>query len=294
MVGITIKAALQSGAKILKDCGSPSAILDAELLLLHGYSIHGVTMNKIKLITNCNDSISEDIYESFISFVQQRCQGKPIQYITGIQEFMNLELEVNDKVLIPRGDTEIIVEKLMELADKEKSLSIIDMCTGTGAIAVSLGHYLPKAAITAIDISEEALECCRKNAQKHGLQHRINIVKSNLFEDLTSKALTNNIDMVVSNPPYIPTEDILELSVNVKDFEPMLALDGGRDGLDFYRSITLDGAKFLKSGGILAFEIGYNQGQDVMNIIKESGSYYDLACYKDLAGLDRCVIAYKK
>jgi release factor glutamine methyltransferase len=294
LVAITIKAALQSGARTLKDCGSPSAILDAELLLLHGYSIHGVSMNKIKLITNCNDIISEEIYETFIGFVGKRCQGKPIQYITGIQEFMNLEFDVSEKVLIPRGDTEIIVEKLLELADRDNTLNIIDMCTGTGAIAVSLGYYLPKAVITAVDISVEALECCSKNIFKHDLQNRVKTIKSNLFEDLTSKAFTNNIDMVVSNPPYIPTDDISGLSVNVRGFEPMLALDGGRDGLDFYRSITRDAANALKSGGILAFEIGYNQGQDVMNIIKQCGSYYDLACFKDLAGLDRCVVAYKK
>jgi release factor glutamine methyltransferase len=294
LVGITIKAALQSGARMLMNCNSPSAILDAELLLLHGYGLHGLSMNKIKLITNCNDIISEDIYQTFMALVEQRCQGKPVQYIIGVQEFMGLELEVSDKVLIPRGDTEIIVEKLLELADKENSLSIIDMCTGTGAIAVSLGHYLPRAAITAVDISDEALECCSRNIFKHGLQNRVKAVKSNLFQDLTSKGFTNNIDMVVSNPPYIPTDDISELSSNVKDFEPMLALDGGRDGLDFYRIITRDAACVIKSGGILAFEIGYNQGQDVMSIIKESGSYYDLECYKDLSGLDRCIIAYKK
>jgi len=294
LVAITIKAALQSGARLLKDCGSSSAILDAELLLLHGYSIHGISLNKIKLITNCNDIISEEIYETYINFVEQRCQGKPVQYIRGIQEFMNLELEVTEKVLIPRGDTEIIVEKLLELAARDRVINIIDMCTGTGAIAVSLGYYLPKAVVTAVDISEEALECCRRNIFKHGLQDRVNAVKSNLFEDLTSKALTNNIDMVVSNPPYIPTAELSDLAVPVRDFEPILALDGGRDGLDFYRCIAQDAADLLVSGGILAFEIGYNQGREVMSIIKESGSYYDLECFKDLAGLDRCVIAYKK
>ncbi|MDF2530450.1 MAG: hemK [Clostridia bacterium] len=294
MVASTIKTALQHSVQLLKQSGSPSAILDAELLLLHGYDVHGIAMNKIKLITNCNDIIPENIYHSYIEFVEQRCQGKPVQYITGKQEFMGLELVLSEKVLIPRGDTEIIVEKLLELTDKNSAMRIIDMCTGTGAIAVSLAHFLPQAEVIAVDISEEALECCNRNIQKHGLQNRIKALKSNLFEDLTRSALTNNIDMVVSNPPYIPTEDIAGLAANVKDYEPMLALDGGRDGLDFYRRIIHDAVHCLRSRGILAFEIGYNQGQDIMNMIKESGGYDDLECFKDLAGLDRCVIARKK
>ena len=294
MVANTIKTALQFGVRLLKQSGSPSAILDAELLLMHGYGVRGIAMNKIKLITNCNDIIPESIYDLYIGFVDQRCQGKPIQYITGKQEFMGLEFEVCEKVLIPRGDTETIVEKLLELADKSSALNVIDMCTGTGAIAVSLAHFLPEAMVTAVDISEAALSCCDRNIRKHGLENRVKAIKSNLFEDLTRFKLTNIIDMVVSNPPYIPSIDIASLSVNVKDFEPMLALDGGIDGLDFYKSIIHDAVIYLKSGGILAFEIGYNQGQYIMDRIKENGNYYDLKCFKDLAGLDRCIIAYKK
>lgn len=294
MVANTIKTALQLGVQLLKQSGSPSAILDAELLLLHGYGCSGIAMNKIKLITNCNDIILQNVYELYIELIEQRCQGKPVQYITGTQEFMGLEFEVSEEVLIPRSDTEIIVEKLLELAIKSGALNIIDMCTGTGAIAVSLAHFLPKAMVTAVDISEAALECCSRNIERHGLKNRVKAIKSNLFEGLTRLELTNIIDMVVSNPPYIPTRDIAGLSVNVKDFEPMLALDGGIDGLDFYRSIIHDAATYLKSGGILAFEIGYNQGQHIMDIIKENGNYYDLKCFKDLAGLDRCIIARKQ
>jgi release factor glutamine methyltransferase len=294
LVTNTIKTALQFGAQLLRQSGSPSAILDAELLLLHGYDVQGIAMNKIKLITNCNDIIPESIHDLYIKFIEQRAQGKPVQYITGKQEFMGIEFEVSEKVLIPRGDTEIIVEKLLELANKSTALNIIDMCTGTGAIAISLAHFLPKAMVTAADISEAALECCNRNIVKHGLQNSVRAIKSNLFEDLTSLKLTNSIDIVVSNPPYIPTVDIAGLSVNVKDFEPMLALDGGTDGLDFYRSIIHDAVIYLKSGGILAFEIGYNQGQHIMDIIKENGNYYDLECFKDLAGFDRCIIARKQ
>lgn len=294
MVANTIKSVLQSAAGIFRESGSQSPILDAELLLLHAYRLNDIEMNKIKLITNCNDVVPQDIYSLYADFIEQRAQGKPVQYITGVQEFMGLELGISPEVLIPRGDTEIIVERLLELTDKNSSLRIVDMCTGSGAIAVSLAHLLPNSRVTAVDISDAALECCRKNIEKLELQDRVEALKSNLFENLTSEAFINNIDMIVSNPPYIPTRDISELSVNVREYEPKLALDGGSDGLDFYRKISKQAPRYLKSGGILAFEIGYNQGQDVMNIIKESGSWYDLECCKDLAGLDRCVIARKK
>lgn len=294
MVAGTIKRVLQEGMELLKHSGSPSPVLDAELLLLHAYSQAQVPMNKIKLITNFNDRVPEMIYTDYLAFVKQRSAGKPIQYITGIQEFMGLELIVTENTLIPRADTEITVEKLLELSDKTRELQIIDMCTGTGAIAISLGHYLPNADVTAVDISEKALECCAQNIAKHNLQQRVATCRSNLFEGLTRAAFINNIDMIVSNPPYIPTRDIEELDVNVKEFEPTLALDGGSDGLDFYRIISKEALSYLKPDGILAFEIGYNQRQDVMNIIKESQGYYDLEVFQDLAGLDRCIIARKR
>lgn len=294
MVGCSIKASLQAAVQLLRQSGSPSPILDAELLLLHSFHVHNHEMSKIKLVTCSNDAVPQAIYEAFMGFVEQRRQGKPVQYIIGVQEFMGLQLDVCENVLIPRGDTEIIVEKLLELADREKPMHIIDMCTGTGAIAISLAHFLPKAIVAAVDISEDALACCRRNIKKHGMQNRVTAYKSNLFEDLTTEDFTNNIDMIVSNPPYIPTKDIQELSTSVKDYEPTLALDGGMDGLDFYRRIASDSLSRLKSGGILAFEIGYNQGHEVMNILKESGSYYDLKCHQDLAGLDRCVMGRKQ
>ncbi|MGB7604503.1 MAG: peptide chain release factor N(5)-glutamine methyltransferase [Lutisporaceae bacterium] len=294
MVASTIKAVLQSAVKSFKECEYLSPILDAELLLLHAYRLNDINMNKIKLITNYNDVVPQSVYSIYIDFVQQRAEGKPIQYITKVQEFMGLELSISPGVLIPRADTEIIVEKLIELADKDNVISIVDMCTGSGAIALSLAYYLQNAKVTAVDISDAALSCCRQNIAKLKLQDRVEAVKSNLFEELKNKAFINNIDMIVSNPPYIPKGDISNLSISVREYEPSLALDGGLDGLNFYREISRNASTYLKSGGILAFEIGYNQGQDVMNIIKESGSWYDLECYKDLAGLDRCIIAHYK
>lgn len=294
MVGLTIKAVLQWAVKSFKESESQSPILDAELLLIHAYKLNNIEMNKIKLITNCNDIVPQSVYSVYTDFVKQRAEGKPVQYITKVQEFMGLELYISEGVLIPRGDTEIIVERLLELIDKDRAVNIVDMCTGSGAIALSLAHYLQNAKVTAVDISDAALSCCRQNIEKLKLQARVEAVKSNLFEDLTSKAFINNIEMIVSNPPYIPTGDISELSINVRGYEPSLALDGGLDGLNFYRKISRQAPNYLKSGGILAFEIGCNQGQDVMNIIKESGNWYDLECYKDLAGLDRCIIAHYK
>ncbi len=294
MVDSTIKTVLQSAVKNFKECGNKSPVLDAELLLIHAYKLNDINMNKIKLITDCNDEVPQSVHSTYTDFVQQRAEGKPVQYITKVQEFMGLELSISPGVLIPRGDTEIIVEKLLELVDKDSAISIVDMCTGSGAIALSLAHYLHNAKAIAVDISDVALSCCRQNIAKLKLQDRVEAVKSNLFENLTSKAFINNIDMIVSNPPYIPTDDITELSISVRGYEPSLALDGGLDGLNFYREISSHASTYLRSGGILAFEIGYNQGRDVMNIIKESGNWYDVECYKDLAGFDRCIIAHYK
>lgn len=294
MVASTIKAVLQSAVKSFKECGYLSPILDAELLLLHAYRLNDIDMNKIKLIINCNDIVPQNVYSIYTDFVQQRIEGKPVQYITKVQEFMGLELSISPGVLIPRADTEIVVEKLIELANKDKAISIVDMCTGSGAIALSLAYYLQNAKVIAVDISDTALSCCKQNIEKLKLQNQVEAVKSNLFEELKNKAFINKIDMIVSNPPYIPTGDISELSISVREYEPGIALDGGLDGLNFYREISRQASTYLRSGGILAFEIGYNQGTAVMNIIRESGSWYDLECYKDLAGLDRCIIAHYK
>jgi release factor glutamine methyltransferase len=189
-----------------------------------------------------------------------------------------------------------VVEKVIELAAGTKgaeALNIIDMCTGTGAIAVSLAMNLKDSKVYAVDISETALECCGVNVERLGLNDRVEIIRSDLFTSVHEELL-GQIDIIVSNPPYIPRDEIKQLKINVKGYEPLSALDGGEDGLEFYRRISRDGQEYLKKGGILAFEIGYEQGVYVKDIMEESGYYTGFGIEKDLAGFDRCVWGSRK
>lgn len=273
-----------------------TAVLDAELIFLHTMSEYGRKLDRLKLITQPDAPVEEQIADRYLELISERNKGKPVQYITGRQEFMGIDLYVKEGVLIPRPDTEIVVEKVIELAAGTKgaeALNIIDMCTGTGAIAVSLAMNLKDSKVYAVDISETALECCGVNVERLGLNDRVEIIRSDLFTSVHEELL-GQIDIIVSNPPYIPRDEIKQLKINVKGYEPLSALDGGEDGLEFYRRISRDGQEYLKKGGILAFEIGYEQGVYVKDIMEESGYYTGFGIEKDLAGFDRCVWGSRK
>ena len=194
-----------------------------------------------------------------------------------------MDFFVDENVLIPRPDTEILVEEVIKIAQKYNSPRILDLCTGSGAIAISLKKFVPNADITAVDISEKALEIAQKNAKK--LETKINFLRSDLFDKLDNK----KFDIIVSNPPYIMKDEIKKLSEEVQK-EPKIALDGGEDGLDFYRIITEQAINYLKTGSFLCFEIGYNQKSDVIKIIEDEQNYKNIYCKKDLYGNDRIII----
>lgn len=284
MVNYTIGNLLKEGASILKEAGSPSAYLDAQILLCH---IAG--LSKVDIIRDRDKSLGEDISERFFQLIEERKMGKPIQYITGHQEFMGLDFYVHENVLIPRPDTEILVEKVSQLLKNKENLEIADVCTGTGAIAVSLAYYIPDSFVYASDISHHAVECCRRNIDKHGLESRMKLLQGDLLEPLFEEGLEGRLDALVSNPPYISKNDMETLPLSVRGFEPHLALYGGGEGLDFYIKILKDAARLLKKGGLLAFEIGYDQGPALTKLIEDKGSYRDIRIEKDLAGLDRVV-----
>lgn len=290
----SIKELLKKAVEVLRD-GKSSAtpILDAELLLVYILNQAGDGFDRLKLVTHQELLIDEQTAGSFMALVQERSKGKPVQYIINRQEFMGLELYVMPGVLIPRSDTEIVTEKVIELARGMEKPNILDMCTGSGAIAVSLAKYIPDAKLWAVDVSDTAVECCGINTRRFGLEDRVRIIKGDLFENLRDEGLSGIIDIVVSNPPYIETAVMHELDINVRDYEPHLALDGGKDGLVYYRRIVQDAACFLKSKGVLAFEIGYDQGSKVKSIMEESGCYYGIELLEDLAGFDRCVWGYR-
>lgn len=229
--------------------------------------------------------LTQEQEKNYFKNVEKISQGMPLQHITHQQEFMKMNFYVSKDVLIPRPDTEVLVEEVIRIAKKINAKKILDLCTGSGAIAVSLAKYIKDSQVTAIDISSKALEVAKKNAKNNGVDKQIAFLHSNLFD----KVPKEKYDMVVSNPPYIKKEVIRNLDKEVQN-EPLIALDGGWDGLDFYRKIVKQADEYLKYGGYLCLEIGYDQKNDVMELIEQEEKYADTYGRKDLYGNDRVII----
>ena len=242
-------------------------------------------IDRNKLIINKNDNVDINKENEYKEYIEKIIKGKPVQYITNNQEFMKLNFFVDENVLIPRADTEILVEEVISLANDDKN-KILDVCTGSGAIAVSLAKYIKNSNVMAIDISKEALKIAEKNAFNNNVN--IKFIESDLFNNLEE----NDFDIIVSNPPYIRENVINELSIEVKH-EPKIALDGGKDGLDFYRKLSSESYKYLKEDGYLCLEIGYDQKNEVIEILKNEKKYKNIYSKKDLFGNDRIIIAQK-
>ncbi len=294
---MTIKQALNFAKQSLDS-------IEAKTLIKHTLKKDNmyITINEDKEITK-NEELE------FISSLKKIKEGYPLQYITHHQEFMGLDFEVNEDVLIPQPDTEVLVENTIKLVlenfsknssddfqrqnvitngirgelKKNKSttnLKILDLCTGSGAIAIALKKYLPNILVFASDISEKALKIAQKNAKNNNVE--VSFIKSNMFENINNK-----FDLIVSNPPYIKSSEISKLPKQVQN-EPKIALDGGKDGLDFYKIIYNEAPKFLNEKGIILLEIGYDQGLAVTNIFKNS------KIIKDYAGNDRVIVWFAK
>lgn len=277
---MNILDAISKGIKLLSESLSDiNPRFESELLLSYA-----IKKERIWLLLHGSDKLSEDDCNRFLGLVKRRADGEPFSYITGIKEFMSLDFKVKEGVLIPRPDTETLVSHIIETF-KNKNALILDLCTGSGAIAVSLAKYLEDSFITAVDISDVCIETAKENAETNGVADRVDIVKKDI---LTGFSTDKQFDCIVSNPPYIKTEDIKTLMKDVKDFEPTLALDGGNDGLIFYRKISTLAKKLLKKDGILAYEIGHDQAQDVYNIMKNE-SFSEIDFVKDLAGINRVI-----
>jgi release factor glutamine methyltransferase len=229
--------------------------------------------------------LEDCVKEKYFNNIDKLCSGYPLQYITNNQEFMGMKFYVDENVLIPQPDTEVLVEETIKICDiiKKKPLKILDLCTGSGAIAISIAKKCKNAFITATDISEKALKIAERNAKVNNVD--IKFIQSDLFEKINDK-----FNIIVSNPPYIETGIIKTLPKDVQN-EPHIALDGGKDGLDFYRKIAEKSSDFLDVNGILLLEIGYNQKNEVERILKNK--YKDIYCIKDYAENDRVVIAKK-
>ena len=264
----------------LKENNIEDASLKAKMLLSEI-----LEMKKEYLIVHEEEILDEPDINTFFEKIDRLVNNEPIQYILNRQDFMELNLYVDSNVLIPQPDTEILVEEVIALASEKENLKILDMCTGSGAIAISLAKYIKNSNVYATDISEKALEIAKDNSLKNITD--ITFIHSDVFENVKE----NEFDFIVSNPPYIETDVIKTLSKEVQN-EPHIALDGGEDGLYFYRKISKEAFDFLKQDGYLAFEIGYNQREAVENLLRENG-YKNIYSKKDLGGNDRIVIGQK-
>ncbi len=276
---MTVREALAKGTDILRNAGIEAPAVDAGVMLCHV-----LDCDRTWLYAHGEEEMDAAGMEKYAFALSKRSSGMPVQYVTGRQEFMGLDFHVGPGVLIPRQDTEIIVERAIEIGRGFGSgVKILEIGTGSGCIAVSLAYFLKDCFVAAVDVSEKALEIARLNAISNGVAGRIEFIRSNLFDSLHM----SGFDMIVSNPPYIRHEEILQLERKVRDFEPLLALDGGMDGLAFYRRITAKAPGFLKEKGYLAFEVGIDQAADVANLMK--GCFAGITIAKDLAGIERVV-----
>ncbi|MCC0648592.1 peptide chain release factor N(5)-glutamine methyltransferase [Clostridioides sp. ZZV15-6598] len=281
---MTIKDIIIKYSEEFKDI-SDTPRLDTELLLQKALG----DVDRLYIHLNLNKELTEEQKIKFIGFAEERINGRPIAYIVEKREFMGLDFFVKEGVLIPRPDTETLVEEIIEICKDRKHVSILDIGTGSGAITVSLAKYIENSKVMSFDISEIALEIGKKNAIINEVDKKIEYIKSDLFTALNDSDI--KFDLIVSNPPYIKKRDIETLHIQVKDYEPYNALEGGEDGLDFYRKITEQGKKYLNECGILAYEVGHNQAEDVINIMKSNG-YKQIYTKKDIQGIDRVVIGY--
>lgn len=270
---------LKNGIKILEENNVEEATLKARMLLSN---ILGES--KEYLIIHSEDEVNEKINDLYLEKIDRLKNYEPIQYIINNQEFMGLDFYVDENVLIPQPDTEILVEEVIEIANsiENKNIKILDLCTGSGAIGISLSKNLIFSQVYASDISENALKIAKENALQNDT--KVEFIKSDILKDIGNY----KFDIIVSNPPYIETEIINTLSEEVKK-EPHIALDGGEDGLYFYREIIKSAKQYLNENGYLAFEIGYNQKLQVEDLLDENG-YKNIYSKKDLSGNDRIVI----
>lgn len=275
-----IKEAIRKGMILLKTNNIQEPNLKSRLLMQY-------ILNKSRqyMLIHDNEELTNKQEKAYLENIEKMIKGVPLQHITHSQEFMKMNFYVNENVLIPRPDTEILVEEVINIAKKTNAKKILDLCTGSGAIAISLAKYIENSQITAVDISEEALRIAKLNAVNNNVEDKITFVKSDLFENIVKE----KYDIIVSNPPYIKKDFMKKLDKEVQQ-EPYIALDGGYDGLDFYRKIISEGYQYLKFKGYLCMEIGYDQKQEVFDIIKSQEKYSNTYSKIDLGGNDRIVV----
>ena len=299
----TIKETLSWAEEYLQSHGVPNCKTEAEYLLSHL-----LNCKRSGLYLKHDKSVAIDEFQRFMGWLNKRIAREPSQYIIGEQEFWGLEFKVTRDVLIPRPETEILVEEAVKTVRSQESevrsqntkihyselrtpdsKLILDLCTGSGCIAVSIAKEIPDSQIYVVDISESALDVARENAERHSVVDKITFIQGNLFAPL--RGLSLKVDLIVSNPPYVSRDMMKDLQPEIRDYEPEIAVYAGDDGLDFYRRIISESPAYLTQGGHLILEIGYGQAEEIKKLIEQSNAFADISITKDFAGIDRVIKA---
>ena len=301
-MSLPLKELISIGAKQLRDAGVCDAEIDAKELYCFMQN-----MDRTALMLRWQEVLQDNQCEAYFDLIERRASRVPLQHITGRQEFMGLPFEVNDKVLIPRQDTETMVEDALEMIEKgtlrgqeyadglKKGGDVLDLCCGSGAIGISIAKLAKGTHVTCSDLSKEALEVAERNARLNDCKS-VKFTESDMFDAFCGRLGKKKFNLIISNPPYIPPSVIEGLEPEVRDHEPMMALDGGEDGLDFYRIIARQAPEHLKKGGVLMLEIGFDQKDAVKELLRETECFEKIVGLADLAGKDRiiCAILSKK
>jgi release factor glutamine methyltransferase len=284
--GRSIAEAIRRAAGRLRAAGVANDLLDAQTLLAEA-----IGRDRTYLIVNFNQELASDLIEKYEALIERRAAGEPLQYITGRQEFYGLEFEITPAVLIPRPETELIVEETLRLAHQANNAEplMIDVGTGSGCIAIALARELEGAHVVAVDLSREALEVARRNAARYGLESRIEFIESDL---LSAVSRETQADFIVSNPPYVAADELPGLQREVRDWEPRRALTDGADGLSFYRRLLAASPAYLKSGGHFLSELGYRQSEAVQVLVDRS-VWSDVRVLSDWQGISRTLVLRK-
>lgn len=297
-MSLSVKEILTIGKNRLAESDIADAEIDCKILYCFMMNI-----TSTQIILEYQKILPDALCDQYFELLDRRCSGVPVQYITGTQEFMGLEFDVNEQVLIPRQDTETMVEDAISIISgntlrgeklpikQKKDVVVLDLCCGSGAIGLSIANFCSNAKVICADISSKALSVTKQNAQKLSVAKKVHFEEGNLLEPFKGRFKNKKFDLILSNPPYIKTDVIPTLQTEVRDHEPMMALDGGADGLDFYRAIIADAAQCLRKEGILMLEIGHDQREAVLELIDETGQYDYVTGLTDLAGRDRIIVA---
>ena len=280
---MNIESAIKNACKELKKNKISSALLDSELLLSKV-----IKKDREFILLNLEKELDQSDHESFKDLIIERSKGKPLAYLTGIKSFWNYEFKVNEKVLIPRPDSETIIEQVLDIYKNKSNLNFLEIGIGSGCIALSILKEKKSFLATGIDLSRDCIEICGYNANNLGVGNRIKLLKTNV-----DNLIFRKYDLIISNPPYVKKFDLKYLSKEVKNYEPRLALDGGLEGLSVIRKVIKKSSELLKTRGKLILEIGYDQKKPVKKMLNENNFYIN-KIVEDLAKNDRCIISTKK